>query len=96
MIASPRTVSPANVTAMRLSGVPARRLRNGCDHGTRKPQLAGRSGLIVTPASARAATQPPSEPSRGQLAPPSASTVASGRSVTIVPSGRAKASAPSR
>jgi hypothetical protein len=95
MTASPRTVRPSNATAMRLSGAPARRAPNGFDHGATNPQLAGCKGTTVTPAAATAATQPPSEPSRGQLAPPSASTAASGRSMTMAPSGRTKASAPS-
>ena len=45
------------------------------------------------PASCRTATQPPSEPSRGQLAPPSASTAASGVTDTV-PAGAAKLKAP--
>src|SRR5271165_61457 len=46
------------------------------DQPTTKPQLAGLSAATSTPASRKASTQPPSEPSRGQDAPPSANTAA--------------------
>ena len=62
---------------MRFSGAPAKRPRKWSDQAMWKPQLAGRSG--ATPSSSPA--QAPSEPSRGQEAPPSASTVAAGRSM---------------
>ena len=51
--------------------------RNISDQSTQKPQLAGASGATATPRSASSGTQSPVEPSRGQLAPPSARTVAS-------------------
>jgi len=40
----------------------------------RETAIRGRSGDIVTPLAASVSTHAPSEPSRGQLAPPSAST----------------------
>ena len=46
------------------------------------------------PRSRKGPTQPPSEPSRGQLAPPGASTVTEGATATT-PSGVSKRSAPS-
>ncbi len=64
---------------MRLSGAPAKRPANTADHGARKPIFAGRSGATVAPARSSTGTQAPSEPRRGQLAPPRASTVAAGR-----------------
>ena len=45
---------------------------------TSKPQLAGLKGSIVTPFSASQSVQAASDPSRGQLAPPSANRVAAG------------------
>ena len=75
--ASPRTDWPPNDSPIRFSGWPSKRSRNTSDQWATKPQFAGRSGATATPAFASASTQPPSEPSRGQLAPPSASTTAS-------------------
>ncbi len=77
---------------MRLSGVPAKRARRWSDQATAKPILAGRRGAMAT--SGSSAVQPPSEPSRGQEAPPSASTIASAR-CSASPSGVAKRAAPS-
>ena len=54
----------------------------------------GRSGTTATPAASSGATQSPVEPSFGQLAPPSASTTASGRS-SRSPSGVSNRIAPS-
>ena len=71
---------------MDLRGVPSNVSRNQSDHGTANPQLAGCSGSTSTPAAFSAWTQPPSEPSCGQLAPPSASTVASA-CMALGPSG---------
>ena len=76
MMASPRTLCAPNDSAMPLSGWPSKRSRKMSDQATVKPQLAGRSGDIVTPLAASVSTHAPSDPSRGQLAPPSASTVA--------------------
>ncbi len=42
--------------------------------------MAGRKGASATPRAARMGVQPPVEPNRGQLAPPSARIVARGRS----------------
>ena len=75
---------------MRFSGAPAKRPRRWSDQAMWKPQLAGRSG--ATPSSSPA--QAPSEPSRGQEAPPSASTVAAGRSSTGPPAPRRPARHP--
>ena len=80
--ASPRTVLPPKDSAMRLSGWPSKRSRKISDQLTAKAQLLGRSGAMATPAFLRISTQPPSEPSFGQLAPPSASTTASAGTVT--------------
>ena len=75
-MASPRTMCDPNDSAMPFSGWPSKRFRKISDHATVKPQLAGRNGDIATPLAASVSTHAPSEPSRGQLAPPSASTVA--------------------
>src|SRR5579883_2814406 len=88
-IASPRTAPPANEIAMRLSGAPLKRFEKTSDQATRNPQFAGASGVISTPDRRNTSTQLASDPSRGQLAPPSASTVAVGRIVTR-PCGVAK------
>ena len=53
--------------------------------------LAGRNGARATPLAASQGAQAPSEPSRAQLAPPSASTVTTGRR-TCRPPGVANAS----
>ncbi len=92
--ASPRTLRPPSDSAMRLSGSPSKRSRNTADQFTSTPALAGRSGAMPMPARAMISAQLPSEPRRGQLAPPSASTVASARSVTT-PDGVSNVSAPS-
>jgi len=75
-MASPRTVRAPDVKATPLSGWPSKRSRKISDQATVKPELAGRSGEILTPLAASVCTHAPSEPRRGQLAPPSASTVA--------------------
>src|SRR3954447_23662587 len=77
-MASPRTVCAPNDSATPFSGWPSKRFRNISDHAAVKPQFAGRSGDIVTPLAASASTHSPSEPSRGQLAPPSPRTVGPG------------------
>ncbi len=69
-VASPGTRRPPAVTAIRFSGVPAWRAMCGL-HPAVNPQLAGRNGVT---APGKAAAHAPSEPSRGQDAPPSAST----------------------
>ncbi len=79
---------------MRFNGVPAWRSRNVSDHAQAKPALAGRRGATGTPSPSRSGTQAPSEPRRGQLAPPRASSVAVGRTVRS-PSGVSKVRAPS-
>ncbi len=85
--ASPGTRASLCDRAMRFSGVPANRSRNGVDQATRKPQLAARSGVMAQPG--RAVVQAPSDPSRGHDAPPQASTVASAARVS--PSARRSA-----
>ena len=93
-IASPRTV----VLAERQRH-PLQRLAGEARRGTRptsrrrKPQLAGCSGATATPAPLSTSTQPPSEPSCGQLAPPSASTAASALTV-VAAVGRIEQKAP--
>jgi len=59
-----------------------------------KPQFEGRKGATSTPRADRNGVQLPSAPRRGQLAPPSASTVASAMKVNSPP-GVPKRSAPS-
>jgi hypothetical protein len=77
-----------------FSGAPAWRwLKNGVQ-STSNPQLAGCSGAMSMPRAASVPVQAPSEPSSGQLPPPSASTVASARAI-VSPSGVAKRNAPS-
>ncbi|MNY17440.1 hypothetical protein D3C86_1507590 [compost metagenome] len=93
-MASPRTVRPAWVRAIPLIGWPAKRSRNRGDQATSKPTLEGRKGAMATPASASQGVQAASEPSLAQLAPPRASTTASGRSVRS-PSVVSKLRAPS-
>ena len=72
------TVFWPDVSATPFSGCPSKRSRKMSDQATVKPELAGRSGDILTPLAASVSAHDPSEPSRGQLAPPSASTVACG------------------
>ena len=55
----------------RLAGEPLDRMSV---QATSKPTLAGRRGATATPSASSAGTQAPSEPSRGQLAPPRART----------------------
>src|SRR6185436_9928167 len=93
MSASPRALCGPNDNPSRFKGAPAKRLRNISDQGARNPQLAGCSGTILTPTALSTSTQAPEEPSCGQLAPPSARTVASALAVTR-PSGVANVSAP--
>ena len=59
-----------------FSGSPAWRLLKCSLQPTSKPQLDGCSGARSTPRACSQGHQAPSEPRRGQLAPPSASTVA--------------------
>ncbi len=92
--ASPRSTCPPNENAAPFSGWPSKRSRKISDQATVNPQLAGRSGDIATSFAASVSTQPPSDPSRGQLAPPSASTVASA-STARAPSGVANNRRPS-
>ena len=75
-MASPRTVCGPNDSATPLSGWPSKRSRKISDHAMVKPELAGLNGDIATPLAASVSTHAPFDPSRGQLAPPSASTVA--------------------
>ena len=53
MTASPRTVLPPLVAAMRFSGVPAKRSRKCGDHRTATPQLAGMKALTLMPRRAK-------------------------------------------
>jgi len=87
----------AAVIATGLTGSPAKRSRrwslqpprSGPVGATSKPQLLARSGAMARPRAASSGTQAPSEPRRDQLAPPSASTVASAANACS-PSGPAK------
>ena len=94
-MASPRTVRPAWVRAIPFTGRPAKRSRNRGDQATSKPALAARKGDSVAPRASTSPLQAPSEPRRGQLAPPRARTTASGRSIRS-PSGVSNIQAPSR
>ena len=77
-----------------LSGVPAWRLAKCSLQPMSKPQLDDCSGATSTPRSASHGCHAPSEPSCGQLPPPSASTTASARTSTA-PLGDSKRNAPS-
>jgi hypothetical protein len=75
---------------MFLTGVPAKFVANPSVQATCTPQFAGRNGFTATPAVRSTSTHVPSEPTRGQLAPPSASTVMSAAAVMTVPSATRK------
>ena len=92
-VTSPRDVRSPNDSAMPFSGAPSNRSRKTGDHATVKPQLAGCSGATHTPSASSRPVQRPSEPSCGQDAPPSASTVTSKLRLTG-PSGVSKRRAP--
>jgi len=85
MVRSPVADVPAAVTRTPFRGAPSWRSSNTADQSTRIPQLAGRSGSTAMPRASSNETQEPSEPTRGQLAPPSASTAASA-GISIRPS----------
>ena len=77
-----------------MTGLPKCRAITG-DHATRNPQFDGRNGATSTPSAERIPAHAPSDPSRAQDPPPSASTVA--RAATPrAPPGVAKTAAPSR
>ena len=59
----------------------------------RSPALAGANGASATPCAASHPAQAPSEPSRAQLAPPSASTVTVGAAPRAGPVGRVEGAA---
>ena len=73
-IASPRDTSPRTVRATCLSGVPSNRPANVSVQSTCTPTFAGRSGATASPRSTKGSTHPPSDPRRGQDAPPRAKT----------------------
>ena len=85
IIASPRTCSPSTSIATFFSGTPANRSAKCCVHSTRMPQLAGRRSLIFTPAPRSTSTHVPSEPTRGQLAPPNANRATSLATSIVLP-----------
>ncbi len=91
---SAATLRPAAVSRTGLTGAPKWRAIAG-DQATAKPTLEGRNGASGTPSAARITVQAPSEPSRAQEPPPSASTVARAASARG-PSGVAKAAPPCR
>src|SRR5215211_4367142 len=66
-----------------LMGCPSKRSRKCGLQFTSNPQLDDFNGSTWTPACTSQGTQAPSEPSRDQLPPPSASTVASGLTATL-------------
>src|SRR5271165_6916791 len=79
---------------MLLSGAPAKVSRILGDQSATKPQFAGLRGVTSIPTARYASTQPPSAPSRGQEAPPSANTAAPGLMVSSL-DGPEKRRAPS-
>ena len=92
---SPRDTTPPADRAAPFTGLPKCRAI-AADQWTAKPMLAGAKGASATPAPARTGAQAPSDPSRAQLAPPSANTVAPA-STRTGPSGVANsAAAPSQ
>ena len=94
--ASPATRRPSWEKRAVLIACPSNLLRNVSDHAISSPQFDGRNGARATPRCARTFFQPPSEPRRGQLAPPSARIVASAASVSRRPSLSTTGAAPSR
>jgi hypothetical protein len=72
----------SEISATPFSGAPACLAARCSLQPMSKPQFDGRSGAVSTPAACSAGSQAPSEPSRGQLPPPSASSTASARTVT--------------
>ena len=76
--ASPRTVAPPKAKAMRFSGAPGEAVAEMVRPGDAEAAI-GRAQRRDATRLARIAAQAPSEPSRGQEAPPSARTVAAGR-----------------
>ena len=78
---------------MRFSGWPSKRAANTGDQPIRTPQLLARKSAIRTPWPRNIGTHAPSEPMRGQDAPPSASKTASGRTASA-PEGVSKARSP--
>ncbi len=91
---SPFASRSAKRRATVFSGSPPKRSRKCALHATWKPALAAFSGAIFTPLLAKVSTQPPSLPSRGQLAPPRASTVTSAATAWPLTSGRPLPSQP--
>ena len=79
---------------MDLSGSPENFCCSSADQGTAKPQLVLCSGVMSMPLLPSGVVQLPSEPSLGQLAPPSASRVALGLMV-MSPSGPVSCNDPS-
>jgi hypothetical protein len=73
---------------MFFSGAPAKRSLKTSVQFTANPQLAGRSGAISTLQPPRISVQLPVEPSRGQLAPPSARIVAADSTCSRLPSSK--------
>src|SRR5919109_5333802 len=77
-----------------LTGWLSKRSRKCGLQSTSNPQLEGFNGSTWTPACSSQGTQAPSEPSRDQLPPPSASMVASGLT-EMLPFGVSKCRDPS-
>ena len=75
MTNSPARPRPPAERITDLTGAPKCRAIAG-DQSTRKPTFDASNGASVAPARASASVHAPSEPSRAQDAPPSASTVA--------------------
>ncbi len=88
---SPRLTNPPAASPTPLTGTPNQRAMCG-DQSTLRPALAGAKGVRATPRAASTVAHAPSDPSRAQLAPPSASTVTVGAMVRV-PSGVSKTSA---
>ena len=77
-VGSPRTDRPPIDSRAFLIGWPSCRSRIGADQSTTTPALDAISGSTAMPAWRTISAQEPSPPTDGQLAPPRASTTASG------------------
>ena len=84
MTRSPRAETSPHETTTFFTGAPSWRARNSGRHEMHSPQFAGRSVATATPTPSSNVAHPPSDPTRGQLAPPSARTTASTVTVLVV------------
>ena len=94
MTASPRVLCLPKWKPTFLTGLPSACCSRCGVQSTSNPQLLGAKGDKGTPRSASAVFHAPVEPSRGQVAPPSPSTVADACWLTSCPPPASKRSAP--